>query len=357
MDAAEIRLEDLTPEEQAVRVARRTGIEGDDHVAAGDGQSPWWLPWQKLGTVLPGKMSVAEALDASHLAGWDLVKVPVAPLLPGGAIGAAIPQFSAVLRQRDHKALGVVKQRYQIISNEQAFDWAQYLLGDGEGDAGTHFTSAGSLRGGRIVFLVAKTPFDVDLPNDGKLETYLLVTNRHDGGGAVTCAVVTVRVVCANTLARSLSGALATFRIAHTRTAESKLGQAQHALGLARGAAERAEAMALKLLKERMGKKALENFLVKLLPDTEEMGKVERRRQDERRVVIADLYDTHPTTKFLPETAWRAYQAVSFYADHMTPRRDMGNDGSPEETRMAAVVGGVGLGERAAEILKGYRWK
>lgn len=349
-DKAEIR---LSPEQQFAQqqaaVAKRTQIEDDDHVATGDGEQPWWLPWQKNSTVLPAKMTVSEALEHSGLAGWNLSKVPMAPV--GSTI--AVPNYYGVQRATDQKVLGVVQGRYHIISNEEAFDWAQYLLG---GD-GSMFTSAGSLKGGRIVFLVASTPFAVELTGADKLETYLLISNRHDGSGQITCAIVTIRVVCANTLERSLAGSLGVVRIRHTRSAENRLGEARRILGLAQGATNRAAEAAEAMMREKMSESDFQSFLAKLLPiETEDLTQRQIRATMKRRQQIEDVYVDHPTVNMLDKTAWRAYNAVTFVNDHLTLRRNVQGDGNPEENRMLAVVTGENIGSRAYQLLGGARW-
>src|SRR5215471_16310478 len=122
----------------------------------------------------------------------------------------------------------------RIVQNEEAFAWCDELLG-GEG---FHYKTAGALRGGQVVWLLAKSPFELDLP-DSPVEMYVLLTNTHDGTGAVTAAATPVRVVCMNTLRSALTNAQATYKIRHTSGAEARLAEAQRVLGLARGAAER----------------------------------------------------------------------------------------------------------------------
>lgn len=344
-DRAEIR---LSPEEefaqQVQRVAKRTQIEADDHVATGDSETPWWLPWQKTSTVLPGRMTVSEALEHSKLAGWNLRKAPL------GVFGSdvTIPGYYGVQRETDGKVLGVVQGRYHIVSNEDAFAWAEYLLG---GD-GALFTSAGSLKGGRVVFLVASTPFKVELTGADELETYLLISNRHDGSGQITCSIVTVRVVCANTLERSLAGALGTVQIRHTRSAQDRLGEARRVLGMAQGATNRAGEIAEKMIADSMSDSRFSEFLARLLPiDTEELTPRQVKAVMKRREQIEEVYVDHPTVNMLDHTAWRAYNSVTFANDHLTPRRNVQGDGTPEEQRMMAVVAGGNIGTRAFELL------
>src|ERR1019366_9726142 len=106
----------------------------------------------------------------------------------------------AVTRARDDRVLGVVGDTFRIVHNEEAFDWMDALLGDAHG---FNYEAAGSLRSGSMVWLLAKAPFPIDLP-DSRVENYVLLTNGHDGMHAVTAAVTPVRVVCQNTLRAAL---------------------------------------------------------------------------------------------------------------------------------------------------------
>lgn len=365
-DRAEIP---LSPEEefqvQQEQVAARTQIESDDHVATGDGEKPWWLPWQTPNsTVLPGKMDVTEALSYSGLADWDLKKVPIHVEIPTGygEEKVVVPRHYAVQRTgTDHKVLGVVGPGYHIVQNERAFDWAQALLGGesversaaGFGES-AYFTSAGSLKGGRVVFLVAKTPFTTTVAKGDDLETYLLIMNRHDGGGAVTCAIVTIRVVCANTLERSIAGALATYKVRHTLRAGDYMDQAREVLGLARGASQRSLAAAQALAAKSVD---VSDFLAKLLPvETEEITPRALAAIMKRRGQIEEVYNDHPTLNGL-SGAWRAYNAVTFVTDHLAGRkRSPDPDSSPDDHRMLDLIGGGNLGTRAYELLDGPRW-
>jgi hypothetical protein len=48
--------------------------------------------------------------------------------------------------------------------------------------------TAGSLRGRQVVLAAREGPFQMDLP-DSPVEMFVLLTNTHDGSGAVTAAV------------------------------------------------------------------------------------------------------------------------------------------------------------------------
>lgn len=329
------------------------GIHSDDYMVSGSGVMPWH---GTNVTVLDGNPTAQEALTAAKLAGWNLSKQPVFFEANGRSI--EVPRHFAVVRETDNKALGIVQQRYQILQNEDAFGWADALVGGG----GAHYETAGSLKGGRIVYLTLNTPFAPKLPNGDTLKTYLLISNRHDGGGAVTVAIVTVRVVCSNTLAMAIGGAQKKVSIKHTLSLPARMDEAQKVLGLAEGAANRAEEIATKLLAQKMTDQKFEKFLdLLLLPGAEEPTPRQATAIEKTREAITTIYRQNPTEDNARGTAWGAYNAVSFYHDHVTPRREMTEgDGSPADQRMLAILAGNNIGDRAYDILSdglgGGRW-
>src|SRR5205807_9042516 len=157
---------------------------------------------------------------------------------------------------------GVVGAGYRIVQNKDAFAWCDELLG-GEG---FFYKTAGSLRGGQVVWLLARAPFQVDLP-DSPVEMYVLISSSHDGSGAVTAAVTPLRVVCMNTLRAALSRAQASYRVRHTSGAQGRLDEARRVLGLTRGAAERVRQRAEQLTQSRISDGDWRAFLDTLVPD------------------------------------------------------------------------------------------
>lgn len=335
----------LTPAEAEAIARQTTGIEADDRMFSGSGIQPWHFPWiGTASTVVDGRLTAADALAAAGL-DWTVEKEPIFL-----SDGKEIPRQYAIVRQSDRKPLGVVMGRYTILQNAEAFDWANYMVG---GD-GTHFETAGSLKGGRMVYLTLKTPFQVDLPGGDKLETYVLIYNRHDGSGSVTAAVITIRVECKNTLSRSIAGALGVARIRHTANLAARMGQARTVLGLAQGASDRAEEVASQLLAQKMSSAKFAKFMDLLMaPESaEEATPRAKAMVERRRETIEQVYRTHPTQEAIRGTAWGAYNAVTFYNDHLTPRRDTEDaDSSKADQRMLAIVNGNNIGDRALELL------
>lgn len=120
--------------------------------------------------------------------------------------------FFANVRSSDGAVLGVVSDRYQVVQNAEAFAFTDALIG-GEGQV--HYETAGSLMGGRKIWLLAKLP-DTEIVGD-KTEPYLCFSNTHDGSGAIR--------VCMTT-----GTALLPTRISSTKTSEKRLANSSFIL-------------------------------------------------------------------------------------------------------------------------------
>jgi phage/plasmid-like protein (TIGR03299 family) len=258
---------------------------------------------------------------------------------------APVPDQFAVVRATDGRPLGVVGAGYRIVQNEEAFSWADELLG-GEG---FHYKTAGSLRGGQVCWLLAKAPFQIDLP-DSPVDVYVVLTNTHDGSGAVTAAVTPVRIVCMNTLRAALHRAQATYKIRHTSGAEARLAEAQRVLGLTRGAAERVRQRAEELAATRISDADFRAFLRELVPDPSD-SRPGQTRATNVRAEISSIYHGHRYGQDeVRGTAWGAWQAVVAYNDHeMTSRRT--RTSTADETRFERILGGDNIGSRALALL------
>jgi len=73
----------------------------------------------------------------------------------------------------------------------------------------------------REVWVMARVTSDQEI-RSGTFLQILLLTNRHDGKGAVCVKFTPVRVVCSNTLNQAMEGG-ATLRVAHTMSMKDRL--------------------------------------------------------------------------------------------------------------------------------------
>src|SRR5205085_3578951 len=146
-----------------------------------------------------------------------------------------------------------------------------------------HFETAGSLWGGRRVWVLARLPEYVELGGDLSA-TYVYVANSHDGSMAVTAAVTPIRIVCANTLAAALRqaehgvNAQRTFRFRHIGNLQAKFAEARQVLGMTIDYQRQFKELADRLALQPITELALERRVLRhLWTINEGMGKVARK--------------------------------------------------------------------------------
>lgn len=157
-------------------------------------------PWHGLGKVVKDAPTTREAIT---MAGLDW-KVETKTMAVEDS-GDTVPGFRAVVRDSDTKVLGVVSSKWKPLQNDKAFEWFQPWVDSGS----VTLETAGSLRGGQIVWVLAKVAGDAGVvvpKSDDKVIPFILLSNSHDGTRAVRAGFTPIRVVCANTLAIAHGG-------------------------------------------------------------------------------------------------------------------------------------------------------
>jgi len=177
-------------------------------------------PWHGLGTPVPSNVSWSEAIRAAGL-DWDVAKrrafVQSFNAAPREKRPVECAEFRALVRKSDDRVFAMVTDRYAPIQNRGAFQ----LFGELFGDAAVLHT-AGSLRGGRIVWGLAEFPERFTVADD-EHRRFLLVTTRHDGTGCMRAFPTAVRVVCNNTLNVALGARGDGVVIRHTGDVNAKI--------------------------------------------------------------------------------------------------------------------------------------
>jgi phage/plasmid-like protein (TIGR03299 family) len=206
---------------------------------AGITSSDWMFsvrqtPWHGLGAVLDQPpRTIADAIERSGL-GWRVEREPIA--IDRGDRATTnewwlphceeIPGWWANVRQDTRQVLGIVGARYRIVQNIEAFQFVDQLIG-----SAMHFETAGSLHGGRRVWVLAQLPEHIEVGGD-PIRPYILLMNSHDGSTAVVAASTPIRVVCQNTLNWGLERARQKYSIRHTEKIREQVHQARRVLDL-----------------------------------------------------------------------------------------------------------------------------
>ncbi len=268
-------------------------------------------PWHGLGTMVE---EAPVSADALRLAGLDWT-VRQEPVFDGE--GRVIRGYRANVRDSDGSVLGIVGERYKVVQNVDAFSFTDGLIG-----GGVRYETAGSLREGRQIWLLAKMPERMVAGDE--VEPYLCFTNSHDGSGGIKVCMTPIRVVCNNTLNLALGSARRIWTLRHTENVHDRLDEARSCLFRANeymsGLAEYAERAAkLRLLDEDI--KAILN---ELFPVTEKSTEREKANVERCRTEFMVCYYA-PDIEQFRGTAWGVINAASDLVTHSMPHRNTRN--------------------------------
>lgn len=293
------------------------------------------LPWHGLGKMLEDAPTSADAIVAAGL-DWT---VHQQEMYLGD--GSTVPDAYANVRDKDNKVLGIVGSRYQIVQNVEAFDFTDELIGEG-----CVYETAGSLRDGKQIWLLARLPETIQIAGDDAMP-YLCFTNTHDGTGSIRVASVAIRVVCSNTLSAAMRSAKRTWTARHTGNLESKLSQASQTLQLANKYMEELKKGCEQLALKNIDGDKLIKYINMLLPETDDMTKGQIQNLKDVKNDIWIRYTYAPDLVDREQTMLRFWQAVSDSASHREPTRLTKNW---RENRFMDLVSGNELIDRAYQL-------
>lgn len=269
-------------------------------------------PWHGMGTMVTDAPTSADALRLSGL-DWVVEQRPVYLADSGNPI----ENYKANVRSTDGTVLGIVTDRYQIVQNADAFSWTDELI-TGE----VRYETAGSLRGGKKIWLLAKMPTAKVAGDD--VEPYLCFSNTHDGSGAVKVCMTPVRVVCNNTLNLALNSAKRSWAMKHVGDMTSKLDEARMTLELAERYMIELDTVADRMANVHVADTKLEEILREMFPLKE--NATERQKN-----TVQAVKDEFMVCYFMPDlakfrgTGWGVVNAMADMVDHSRPRRNTKN--------------------------------
>ena len=290
-------------------------------------------PWHGLGTEVTEAPTSADALRFAGL-DWQVNQEPVF-----NSRGGIVKGYKANVRDSDGSVLGIVGDRYKVVQNADAFRFTDDLIG---GDV--CYETAGSLREGKQIWLLAKMP-ERRIAGDS-VEPYLCFTTSHSGESGVKVCMTPIRVVCNNTLNIALSSAKRVFSMRHTETVHDRLEEARNCLFRADeymdGLAEYADYAAYR----RLGDDEIHSILDELFPVTDQTTEREKSTIDKIKNEYWVCYLAPDIMRFRG-TAWGAINAMSDMVTHSMPHRNTKNYA---ENNWGRIMDGHTLIDRMAKL-------
>lgn len=159
------------------------------------------MPWHELGTRLEKGMPLEFWADKAGL-NWEINRSPV--LFNTGIETDSLGSFedkTVLYRSDTGDALSVVGQRYNVVQPREILEFYRDLTEV----SGFELETAGVLKGGKKIWALARTGQSTSLKGNDVTNGYVLLATACDGTMATTAQFTSVRVVCNNTLAISLS--------------------------------------------------------------------------------------------------------------------------------------------------------
>ena len=270
------------------------------------------VPWHGLGTKVDEAPNSKEAIKLAGL-DWN-----VNPTVIYDANGKEISGYKANMRDSDQSILGIVSDRYQIVQNSEAFEFTDSLL-----DEGVVYETAGSLRDGKQIWLLAKMPRTTILGDD--VDPYLCFTNSFDGSGAVRVCATPIRVVCNNTLNLALETTKRSWSTRHVGDLAGKMHQAKVTLGLAQEYMKKLDEEADMLANTKLSDAEIESIVSFIFPI--DYIKDTKRKIENTNKMRNDFMTCYmmPDIAQYRNTAYGLVNAASDMAGHMAPSRVTSN--------------------------------
>jgi phage/plasmid-like protein (TIGR03299 family) len=292
-------------------------------------------------------------MTVGHLGGWQVRKLPLhaTEISPDGVSVLEVQGHFATVRTNPFSGatepLGVVGAGYRPIQNEDHCEILNRLVDD----SGAVFDTAGSLRGGRQVFVSLRLPDRMRIGGSDEVNVNIVALNSHDGTSAFRLLVTPIRVVCANTQAAALANHSASISIRHTASAKGRVAAARDALGLTFAYVEEFQAHAEAMIQQSMTDAEFARMTAQLFPAPDRDAPVRTQNAHlDRQYILNRLWADADTQAAIRGTAWAGYQAVAEYVDHHAPVRTRGDEAVARATRLLTTTEPARIKTRAWQL-------
>lgn len=272
------------------------------------------VPWHGLGQPVDANMTVDEMLVAAGL-DWE---VNMQPMFAQAKDGTMIKMLGkrALMRSSDNKILTNASEFWKPMQNKEVLEFFREYTESG----GASLETAGSLRGGKVIWALARINkgFIVKGSRSDEVKGYVLLCTRHEVGTRHKLLTTATRVVCANTLAMAERDMCA-FSQNHMTVFDT--AKAKESIGLARDQIAQMEIdigkLAVKPISEFDKLKILCSVFDPEVENSEYLTYIldhpEAKSKDMRK--IYESIDNAPGAD--PKTAWGVLNGVTHFFDHV----------------------------------------
>lgn len=262
-------------------------------------------PWHGLGKEIPADLTPMQVLEEAGL-DWEVEKVPAYATIAGKKTAVG---WSALVRSEDNSVLDVVSDDWNPVQNADAFEFFNDFIAEG----GMEMHTAGSLRGGQIVWALAKVKDSFELFGGDRVDSYLHFTNFHKYGCSTDVRFTPIRVVCNNTLTLSLNTKVERMvKISHRREFDGD--NVKLMLGVAQEKLAKYKDMAKFLGSKRYTGEQMVDYFRTVFPV---LGSGVKKDLSKSAQTAIGVVDTQPGADFARGSFWQLFNTVTFLTDHV----------------------------------------
>lgn len=303
--------------------------------------------WHGLSNPLPVNAPLERWKELAGL-DWEAIKGSVEYVDAGGN-RRTMNGRKVIYRSDNGEALSVMSDGYKIVQPGDVLEFYRDMVAE---SGAYDLETAGCLFGGRKLWALAKHRDELNVMGD-ITKPYMLLTTSLDGSSSTICKPISIRVVCANTLAMGLGGTSDNnaVRVTHSSVFDQKA--VKHQLANIDDFFASWKETAEKLASIKVDQREAKTFVAKLygpeistdfaapLADPEAYS---TRMKNKCRDVMR-LYRDGPGAdlKSAAGTVWGLLNAVTRYEDHHAPTRG----GDAAESRFASAQYGAGASRKA----------
>jgi phage/plasmid-like protein (TIGR03299 family) len=274
------------------------------------------LPWHGLGKRVPADLSPEQMLKAANL-DWTVDRKPL--FFSDEQGNKVLTSSTALVRSSDNKVLTVVSDKWNPVQNIEAFEFFNDFVNAGEMEMHT----AGSLKGGKVVWALAKIKDSFELFGGDKVEGYLLFSNPHEFGRSIDIRFTPIRVVCNNTITVAINEQVEHFVKVNHRSkfdadaVKSTLGVAKERLNSYK---EQAQFLGSKKFKQETITEYFNRVFPTLSRNDEYKTLIDKEPISRQAKAAFDVLQTQPGARFAEGSWWHAFNTVTFLTDHLLGR-------------------------------------
>jgi phage/plasmid-like protein (TIGR03299 family) len=281
-------------------------------------------PWRAAATWVNTGDATVSASNAITAAGldWRVEHTPLSTtvLTPTGVTTATFADKVSTTRiNPDGTALplGITSPSYTIVQNP---DMAGLVDGITY-EAGAIIDSAGMVRDGRRVYIAARMPETTLVGGHDAVDTFLVITNGHDGTHGLACEIKHLRLLCTNGMTGW--GRMSAITLRHTSRMEARVEDIRRTLKIVYNEARHFSTWADELLSQSVTNAEFDRIVRAAFPLDDDATDRTRNSVDRTRTAVWDIYRGN-TQDNIHGTAWGAYQAFVEYAEWAMPVRAKG---------------------------------